>query len=552
MAQQLKKPRHFLRKPHPKSPVVQQQQKQTLEEWVDAFELRPADLEFLTHFLLEKETPLSTHDVALAILQRRSEEETMQINQKHSDASIYMPGASYVVGQDLVFPILDYAEGRVVATREGSNPDQGSFKVIHIEFEEGEPRDFVSGVADHVLNEEPTGSSEVDGALGSGTPDELLAECKAQLNPRIESQLLASSGIVRLAGHWFPQDLLFEVNTGHLNLAEAALDIAAGGPMSTEEMLPQLDFPQDVNAKLQLFSLNHALHKDGRFDEVGPDGQVLWFLRHLQPPEVMDPPIRLRHNPVGFSPEVLTPELKKLAADIDDELGENVNVNEPKDQVQIVLTFPHRWSGTMPLSGRIAHLFPTATSSPRLQVTLVDGHSGDKVQGWVVLPERFIWGLRSWYEKYDVHAGAYLNVTGGDAPGEVTVTFPRRAPTSEWVRTTDIARNQLRFAMSKMPMTVEYSEEMIIVSNDIAMVDEMQTHLDQQGIPFDRIVLDIFRDLVKLTPQGTVHAQTLFHAVNVLRRVPPAPIFAELATRPYYQHVGDAYWRFDPSEYEGS
>jgi hypothetical protein len=32
----------------------------------------------------------------------------------------------------------------------------------------------------------------------------------------------------------------------------------------------------------------------------------------------------------------------------------------------------------------------------------------------------------------------------------------------------------------------------------------------------------------------------------------PEAVFAELVTQPYYDHVGDLYWRFEPSEWKGS
>ena len=34
--------------------------------------------------------------------------------------------------------------------------------------------------------------------------------------------------LVRLSGYWFPVDLLVDINSGYLNLAEAALDLANG------------------------------------------------------------------------------------------------------------------------------------------------------------------------------------------------------------------------------------------------------------------------------------------------------------------------------------
>ena len=46
----------------------------------------------------------------------------------------------------------------------------------------------------------------------------------------------------------------------------------------------------EVNRALQIFSLNYALFNDERFDEVGPAGEVLWFLNRLEPAEVISTP----------------------------------------------------------------------------------------------------------------------------------------------------------------------------------------------------------------------------------------------------------------------
>ena len=52
------------------------------------------------------------------------------------------------------------------------------------------------------------------------------------------------------------------------------------------------------------------------------------------------------------------------------------------------------------------------------------------------------------------------------------------------------------------------------------------------------------RELTKLNPQGHVHAQELYAAVNILRRVPFAPLMALLASRPgEFVHVGDLHYR---------
>jgi hypothetical protein len=52
-------------------------------------------------------------------------------------------------------------------------------------------------------------------------------------------------------------------------------------------------------------------------------------------------------------------------------------------------------------------------------------------------------------------------------------------------------------------------------------------------------------ELIKISPQGTVHAKTIYSAVNVLRRIAPGPIFALLSTESCFVPMGGGYWTFD-------
>lgn len=187
--------------------MVQQHQEQTLTEWVDTFELLPADIEFLTHYLLERETPLSTEDVALALFQRYSQETVDQVYEQHRNISLYTPKASYTIGQDIMFPMLDYSLGRVTATRDRLNADQGNFQVIQVEFQEGYIRDFASRLGDHTLNTDPTGNTETATCHRKYAPEEIMGEDLTRLITCLESQLLENEGFVRSSGHWFPPHL---------------------------------------------------------------------------------------------------------------------------------------------------------------------------------------------------------------------------------------------------------------------------------------------------------------------------------------------------------
>ena len=123
------------------------------------------------------------------------------------------------------------------------------------------------------------------------------------LEKQIEDRLKANDDLVRIAWRWFPRALLVDVNIGHLNLAEAVLDMMGGGPLPTHDLLEQIELPTDVNSKLTEFSLNLALQEDGRFDEVGSAGEILWYLRRLEPKEVQSIPTYLKFNPTPYDHE---------------------------------------------------------------------------------------------------------------------------------------------------------------------------------------------------------------------------------------------------------
>jgi hypothetical protein len=66
-------------------------------------------------------------------------------------------------------------------------------------------------------------------------------------------------------------------------------------------------------------------------------------------------------------------------------------------------------------------------------------------------------------------------------------------------------------------------------------------------MPFENLVVNTVRELAKLNPQSHVHATELYAAVNVVRRSPPGPILALLASKSWFSHVGDMHFRLsDP------
>ncbi len=514
---------------------------QTEAYWGAAFKIEETDLDYLNNLLLEEETPLTTDEMTLAIIRRRCEREAEAAKHRRQGAVVYLPKETYAIGQTLVFPELQFVTGKVVNLRQGRNPEYGEFDVIAVDFGNGAPREFAARLPGHKLNE-ATSHAGVE----SQSPDVIFAEHGRSLAAKLEARLQAGDDVVRIAGRWFPRALLATVNAGHLNLAEAVLDMAGGGPLPTEALLQEVGLPDNINPRLQAFSLNFALQEDPRFDEVGPAGQVLWYLRRLEPPEVIFPPRRLESAAPEYDASKLTPALTTLEQEIEDELSAAAAEVPAAAAVTVTVTFPHRRVGTLPLSPRLAQLFPTAHEAPRIRFALVDGDSGEQFPGWVVRSGRYVFGLDEWYKRRDFPVGGQLVVRRGERPGEVVVKALTRRPAREWVRTAVAgAEGRLNFSMQKRLISVNYDELTVIAVDNPVAIDDVW--LKSQHAPFERLVADLFRELAKLNPQSAVHAKSLYAAVNVVRRSPPGPIFAELASRAWYAHVGDAYWRFDQS-----
>jgi hypothetical protein len=503
-------------------------------------QINKTDLESLQTHLLEVETPLTAQDLTSAfVAQRIKAEQQAHDEQKKAAGRAYLPRERYHAGEDVVFPALDWKSGRVLATRDGVNPDAGAFDVITVAMENGDERMFAAGLAVHALNED-TGDGPV---MGTSEVAEILDEHGDAIREKLEAAFGQDSALVRIAGRWFPRGLLIDVSEGQLNLAEAVLDMAQGEPQPTSALLKDVELPAGVNPKLAEFSLNHALQDDERFDEVGPAGQVLWCLRRLEPDGVREVPSFLQYSPIEHDASVLDDAMRRLEAQLDDELSAPAS-GDRKDvkEVTISLIYPHLRAGTLPLSARTRALFPTAYESPRVRFTLVDARSAVKMPAWIVREHGYAFGLREWYKSHQLIPGSLVSVRRGQKPGEVIVEARTQRSSKDWIRTLIVgADGGMVFAMLKQPITAEFNDRMAIHVGDFHALDPLW----EKKRPFEEQVVSVMRELTKVSPQGHVHAQELYAAINLVRRVPPAPLLALLSSRPRFVHVGDLHFRLE-------
>jgi hypothetical protein len=527
--------------------VSQLRRTQTEEYWGADFQIEQADIDHLYSILFERETPLSDDEMALALVRYRVQREEEELARRAGAGNVYQPRKHYEVGEEITFPALGHVSGKVMGVRPGNNPDYGHFNVVQVQFEGDKILEFASDLAvEHKLNVDETPQETNDQSLL--TPEEIFIEYGGNVADVLRKRLAEHDDLVRLAGKWFPRSLLVEVNIGHLHLAEAVLDVNGGGPMTASEILEQIGMLDNVSERLAEFSLNYSLQQDERFDEVGPAGQVLWYLTRMEPPEVQQTPPRLVYTPEPYDPSVLTSELRELEVEIGDELSEIVPQRSPRPQsVTVTLTYAHHCTGTLPLSVQLRRMFPTAYESERIRFTLVDALDGEEIPAWVVRPGGYVYGLKEWFKKHDIPVGGYLTIHRTDEPGRVQISYARRNPRIEWVRTALVQNNQLSFENRKRAIGCEYDDLMIIDVADPQAVEALWQRHTTRATPLERLMQECCRELAPLNPQGTVHAKTLYSAINLVRRCPPGPIFARLVTSPQFEHVGGPYWRLRES-----
>jgi len=519
------------------------------EDYWRNFKFTDQDLEFLYNHLLEIELPQTAEELTRALIARRIEKEIHDlVNQKPSDGIRYQPDGIYKVKDVLQFPALKWKKGTVSSIRKSNNPNLPEFDVVTVDFDGSDTRMFAAGLQDHVLNQ-PLKVDENDPMF---KPDSVYSQYGEEIEAVLTENFETVEDLVRIAGRWFPRALLVDINVGHLNLVEAVLDMNEGGPLPTRALMEQIDLPTDVNSKLTEFSLNLALEEDERFDEVGPAGETLWFLHRLEPEAVREAPLTLRFTGASSSDESVDPELSdQLMKSVIDELEPVSGKVDKPDQVTISLIYPHWRAGTLPMTKAIRKLFPSAYEAPRVQFKFIDAETNQNISAWVVRTNKYVYGLREWYQSLELIPGNYVTISKGDKAGEVLISAGKRKPNREWVRTALIgADGGIVFAMLKQLVSGTYDERMVVAIPDQDALDTLWNTGNYSRQPLEASLKKVMKEQAKLNPQGQVHVQELYSAINLIRRCPPGLILSLLQNRPWSNHLGDLYFQMAETEEE--
>ena len=501
------------------------------------------DLDLIYNRLLETETPMTPLQLAETVISSRiSHYMKTSSEDAKNDSKYYRPGKTYAEGDEIEFPLDNGASGVVESVRAGVNPALGDFSVITVLMNDGSRRYFAAGLSKHKLND-----------YDYDNPDPNLLDEKyvfkkygRLIGKKIAALLFANEDLVRIGSFWFPQALLTEINPGYLNLAEAVLEMEEGRPLTTEEILEQIDYPSDGNSELTVFSFNYAMQQDERFAEVGPAWAILWTLKEMQPEDVRKVPMTLKF---GLDPS--DEDLDSLPENlqftyIQDELEDEQLVEplETADSVNVCVSYPHWKAGTLPLIGSLQSIFPTANETDNVIFTFHDKKTNESFPGWVIISKNYVSGLKQWYRTNGIIPGSIFKVSRTDDPGVIDVCLiPPRAG-KDWIRSFSLdARNHFSFVTNQHRITTEYDDRLVIYVENMPQLDPFWEMNNRKEANITRQIELVFRELVKDSPQGILSFHEIYAAINMLRRVPPRMLYAILLREEAFKQIDTMYFK---------
>ena len=385
----------------------------TPKYWQD-FELTDGDLRYLSELLIEEETPLTVEDLTRRLMEKRVSDEKAVWDDRESKGRVYQPRETYEEGDHLVFSAFGDTVGTVVGVRTGRHPDHDSFSVIQVRMEGAdEIREFASNFSQsHALNFIQVEKGEdvrLDNLATAAT--QLFERYGHHVTPVVLAGLHESAEFVNFGGEWFLKGFVLQIQEGHLNLAEAVLDLASGYA-GAQEILDVLEMPADTSVAVQMFSLNHALSSDEaeRFEFSGTKSRMEWRL-----PRVADAKtLRFNRGPNDISLDHTLDEAVEIATD---KPLERV-AKRPLKEWSHVLTFYDWYWGHLPFDAEARDLLdaPLLTGQSCSRVELRPASGGEAFPAIVYYPsERQLgwWGsaeLRGFFETHELAPGATMKV----------------------------------------------------------------------------------------------------------------------------------------------
>ncbi len=145
-----------------------------------------------------------------------------------------------------------------------------------------------------------------------------------------------------------------------------------------------------------------------------------------------------------------------------------------------------------------------------------------------------------------------IRITKGSNPGEVIIFAEKKRPSKEYIHTTLVgADGGVVFAVLKQNVSTIIDERMAIAIPDPEALDKSWQQARGGKPALEKTIHLVMNDMIKLNPQGNVHAEELYAAINTLRRCPPALMLSILLENSWAKHLGDLYFKLEETGKSG-
>lgn len=368
--------------------------------FVGAFSPNQADLDLLSEFIRSEGIPCTTDFLLYYLLQYKLVEAqgrsgSLDIEQLSPDTVIYQIAGDYEVGQHIYIAskgqmaIVEDKQPAPYPTSNGLHtvwhPECQS---IRVKLEDGAKKSFICA-APFFRPDLPPGSMS-----------DLIEYHGKQLRDKLKNSLWydADRRFVSFGREWFLRDLLVANDE---DTAQEVMDLflERGKPASVLEIVHALF--EDVSDPVITFSLRVLLNsRTSLFKLVRKSPPVLWFVHITKVDKPKRRAVRrVRRKITESDPKVIKseepgkPRKRKTKA-------------RRRRRVEFAIPIGYRESGTIPLNGKTAGVFPSGLGD--IPLVFIDARGDLRMKGGVSHEERYAWGIFDWLEEHGIIAGGKI------------------------------------------------------------------------------------------------------------------------------------------------
>ncbi len=524
-------------------------------------EMTVKDLQTLVQVIREAGRPVHVNVLAQAAVRSRLEAEAQK--------RLYAPGARYTHGETIHF---NGQPAKVKAVTDGSNPKQGSFKILTLVLPDGTER--------HMAAEVPGAPAEDRLPVTEEQVHQVMAEHGAAVRRVVQEALRADERFVwfqdALGDHWCLQEMLPEVGDEELArvrlLLQGRLKDGVLGPCPTEALVKEVwgqENDGSADYLVKAFALNAALQEceDVRWMGTGWVLEAEW--QQLQERPTLVPP---RQQNVVIPPDnVAAVEEGEEIAEEEEQEEQRTEEEQPVEEdletwrqnrlsnATITLKAQHYYGNWLPLTQAMRRLFPPRASGADA-VTFYHRFGGkeESFPAWVDWESGRILGSPAMYQafyEHGIYPGAKLVIShrGNEREYEIR-TKPVEGEQRVLVRRVFLTEEgTLEYEEVEEPVRYEIARDVFVADARWEDLDALFRQAEEAGAGIFQLMYEKCLEWWEENGRQPliVTAQQLWKAIHFDDRgrlTSKATIAWELWRRLAFEPVGDGKYRFRPEK----